>query len=360
MKVGVLGGGQLARMLAIAGKPLGIQLICYESIENPCANSVANIIKGDFNDENALATFAETVDCITLETENIPLTFAEFVAKQRALLPNEFTLKITQDRLYEKECLQSLQIPTAKFHAINTWDDLETALNTFNYPAILKTRKSGYDGKGQAVIHDKQGAVNAWEQLKSHELILESFVNFASEVSLICVRAKNGEVKFYPLVENEHREGILRLSKAPFIHPILQKKAENYANTLVTHFNYIGVMAIEFFVMGNELIANEIAPRVHNSGHFTIEGARTSQFENHLRAICGLPLGSTETIGFSAMYNLIGEEPVREKILSIPNTYYHSYGKAARPGRKLGHITINALSEDALNDSVANYLKIIK
>lgn len=359
MKVGVLGGGQLARMLAIAGAPLGIHLLCYEPVKNTCANDVTRVINGDFADENALTDFATQVDCVTLETENMPLQCAKFVAKHCALMPNELALKITQDRLFEKECLQSLGIQTAPFHAVNNWDDLKHALIEIGYPAILKTRKSGYDGKGQARIKDETSAKCALETLNSNELILEGFVPFEKEVSLISVRAKNGETKFYPLVENEHRDGILYLSKAPFIHDVLQQQAESYAFKLLQHFNYIGVMTIEFFVKDNQLIANEIAPRVHNSGHWTIEGARTSQFENHIRAICNLPLGSTEALGFSAMFNLIGEEPAREKVLSLANTHYHTYGKAARPGRKLGHVTMNAASREALENTMGCYAKII-
>lgn len=356
-KIGVLGGGQLARMLALAGYPLGIQVICYESVSNTCAGQVTKVIQGDYADEAALAQFAQSVDCVTLETENLPLSCAQIVAQHSKLMPSVEALKITQDRLFEKELLNKLQISTAKFAKINSWQDLKTAIEALQFPGILKTRRQGYDGKGQALLRDWKSAESAWEQLKNEDLIFESFVKFDYEVSLISVRSVSGEVKFYPLIKNHHEDGILRVSRAPLQSAELQKKAEEYALRLIKQFDYVGVMTIEFFVSGSDLIANEIAPRVHNSGHWTIEGAITSQFENHLRALCDLPLGETTAIGFSAMCNLIGTEPAIKNVLRIPGAHYHTYGKEARPARKLGHITLNNADSAQLENHVENLLK---
>lgn len=341
MKIGVLGGGQLARMLALAGYPLGIDVIGYESVSHTCATQVTRVIQGDYTDESALAKFAQSVDCVTFETENLPLSCAQLVARHGKVMPSVDALKITQDRLFEKELLNNLGIATAKFFKVDSWEDLKNALEALGFPGILKTRRSGYDGKGQALIRDWDNAKQAWEQLQGNELIFEAFVKFDYEVSMISVRSVSGEIKFYPLIENQHKDGILRVSKAPLLNELLQNTAEDYALRLIQHFSYVGVMTIEFFVVDGSLIANEIAPRVHNSGHWTIEGAVTSQFENHLRALCDLPLGETKAVGWSAMCNLIGTEPNMADVLRVAGAHYHSYGKEPRQGRKLGHVTLN-------------------
>lgn len=338
--IGVLGGGQLVRMLALAGYPLGMKVLCYEAIADICASQVTTVVQGDYSDEKTLARFLKSVDCVTFETENIPITCAQFVAQHSQLMPGVKALKITQDRLYEKELLNQLNISTTKFAKVNSWQELTAALDTLGFPGILKTRRHGYDGKGQAVIRDLQGAKKSWDELQHQDLIYETFVNFDYEVSLISVSAPSGEVKFYPLITNQHKNGILHVSQVfPEVHS-LQQKAEDYARQLIKEFNYIGVMTIEFFVLQDNLIANEIAPRVHNTGHWTIEGATTSQFENHLRAISDLPLGETNARGRVAMVNLIGTEPRIDEVLRIPGAHYHTYGKEPRQGRKLGHITL--------------------
>lgn len=340
-KIGVLGGGQLARMLALAGYPLGIEIYCYESVPDTCAAQVTQVMRGDFQDQDALMCFAQQVDCVTFETENLPLACAETIARTVPLLPNLEALRLTQDRLLEKRLLRSLGIPTTHFYGISSLADLENGLSQSGFPAILKTRRQGYDGKGQVLITDRESAVHAFKQLHQYETILEAFVPFTKEVSLISVRSSCGEIKFYPLITNQHESGILRVSRAPCVDARLQKMAEGYAAKLIQKLDYVGLMTIEFFVVNDELIANEIAPRVHNSGHWTIEGAVTSQFENHLRAIAGLQLGATEAVGHSVMCNLIGNEPTLASILRIPHTHYHTYGKSPRLGRKLGHITVN-------------------
>lgn len=342
MRIGILGAGQLARMLSLAAYPLGFQTLCIDPTQEACASQVTDVITADFTDENALKKFLDQVDCVTYETENIPLASAEFISKHRPLFPSPEVLKISQDRLYEKTLFQELEIPVAEFHKIDNLEDLEDAIQKIGFPAVLKTRRFGYDGKGQFVLKSSSDIEKAWALFSNHhpELILEKWIPFQQEVSLIAVRNTASEICFYPLTRNEHREGILRFSEAPYHHADLEKQAQNYMRALLEHFNYVGVLTIEFFDADGELLANEMAPRVHNSGHWTIEGAQTSQFENHVRAICNLPLGSSEMQGPSAMFNCIGNEPSAQDILSIPGAHFHSYGKAPKPQRKLGHVTL--------------------
>lgn len=344
MNIGILGAGQLARMLALAAHPLAIRTVCIDPAPDACAKPVTEVITAELIDQAALQRLVETVDLVTYETENIPLATAEWVAKSRPLYPSVETLGIAQDRLHEKTFFQSLQIPTAAFAAVNSQLDLNAAVNQLGLPAILKTRRMGYDGKGQIIIRAQPELEQAYAALNKTALILEAFVQFECEVSLISVRNQQGEIRFYPLVRNQHVNGILRSSEAPFLHPVLhpalQKQAEAYATRVLEKLNYIGVLTIEFFYDGNQLIANEMAPRVHNSGHWTIEGAQTSQFENHLRAILNWPLGATGAIGHCRMLNCIGEMPAPAEYLATPGAHYHNYGKIPRPGRKLGHITI--------------------
>lgn len=341
MKIAVLGGGQLARMLALSAYPLGIQVTCIDRTALPCASLVTKVIESDFKNHQTLMPLLDEVDCITFETENILLDFVSKLPSHK-IHPNIEALKITQDRFYEKNLLNELSIPTSDYAVIESWDHLEEAISQFNFPVVLKTRREGYDGKGQAILYNWEDAKKNWINLKNNPLILEKYINFEYEVSLIAVRNKNNEIKYYPLVLNEHRNGILHTSKAPFQNDDLQNQAERYAYKILNQLNYIGVMAIEFFYANGKLLVNEMAPRVHNSGHWTIEGAVTSQFENHLRAVLNLPLGNTDAIGFSMMHNMIGQEPNIKPLLQIPNLHYHSYGKAAKPNRKLGHITLNA------------------
>jgi 5-(carboxyamino)imidazole ribonucleotide synthase len=337
--LGIIGAGQLARMLALAAYPLGIKTHCLSfSTENP-AQDVTQVTQCDVNSLEKIRAFAQSVDIITIETENIPLPFAKQVAQYKPLYPSVETLAIAQDRLQEKQLFRSLDIATADFFAISTEEDLQQAVQQLGFPCILKTRYYGYDGKGQVVINCEKDITQAWEQLGNQDLILEAFVPFELEVSVIAARNLKNEIAFYPLVRNEHQNGILRISQAPYKHP-LAELAYAQVTTLLEKLNYIGVLAVEFFIYNDTLIANECAPRVHNSGHWTIEGADTSQFEQHLRAVCNFPLGSTTARGYSLMYNCIGQMPDLEKILAIPGAHYHTYAKTPRTNRKVGHVTL--------------------
>lgn len=354
MKLGILGGGQLARMLALAAYPLGIQTLCLDPSPEACAHQVAPVITAAWNDEAALQKLLTAADVITYETENIPLACANFVAKTHALLPSADILQIAQDRWHEKTFFQSLQIPTPRFAKINSEAELHAAAQQLGLPAVLKTTRMGYDGKGQQVLKNPADIGPAWTHLKNSTLILEAFIDFECEASLISVRNRQGEIRFYPLVHNYHTQGILRWSEAPFNRDQLQTQAEQYARRILDTLNYVGVLTIEFFYDGRQLIANEMAPRVHNSGHWTIEGAHTSQFENHLRAIFDLPLGSTTATGFAFMLNGIGHLPSISSCLTIPGVHFHTYGKTPRPNRKLGHVTLVDADEARFNRNKKN------
>lgn len=340
MRLGILGGGQLAQMLTLAAYPLGIHTRCIDPDPTACARNLTEVMTAEWTDETALRSFLSAVDVVTYETENIPLSCAAMVAAQRPLYPSVETLRIAQDRLHEKIFFQSLQIPTPAFRYVDSEAMLQDAVAELGLPSVLKTRRMGYDGKGQAVLKTSEDLPSAWRHLKNSALILESFINFEYEVSLIATRNQSGDVRFYPLTQNKHQNGILRWSQAPFENISLEKRAKDYANRILNALDYVGTLAIEFFYDGEQLLANEIAPRVHNSGHWTIEGAQTSQFENHLRALFQLPLGSTKTTGHSFMLNCIGEMPDMDSVLAIPGVHYHTYGKSPRPHRKLGHITL--------------------
>ena len=342
MKVGILGGGQLARMLCLAGYPLGMTFRILDPAPDVCAAPLAEHVVAGYEDEDALELFADGVDVVTYEFENVPRQTAQWLAERVPVYPPPIALEKSQDRLTEKTFLQSLGVPTAPFAAVQTRQELEEAVSRLGLPAVLKTRRFGYDGKGQYVLRAAEDIETAWQALNGQELILEGFISFDSELSILAVRGREGECRFYPLVENHHRDGILRLSLAPALDcsPGLQQQAEFFARHVLEALDYVGVLAIEFFQSDQTLIANEIAPRVHNSGHWTIEGAETSQFENHLRAVAGLPLGSPAPVGYSAMLNIIGDLPDTKAVLSTPNAHLHLYGKEPRPGRKLGHVTL--------------------
>jgi 5-(carboxyamino)imidazole ribonucleotide synthase len=346
MKVGILGGGQLARMLSLAAEPLGIQTICLDPSAHVSANEVTQVVTADYQDEAQVAQWLKSCDLVTYETENIPAKVAKFIHQFKPLYPSVKALEMSQDRLSEKSLFQSLGINTPRFIPVNSLAELKTAVAAVFLPAILKTRRFGYDGKGQYLIHQKSDIEAAWKTLGVHtELILEEFIRFDRELSLIGVRNQAGEMRFYPLTENHHQQGILRTSQAPYRDELLQAQAESYVEKLFLQLDYVGVLSVEFFCVGEQLLASEMAPRVHNSGHWTIEGAETSQFENHIRAICNLPLGSTQARAHNFMLNCIGEEPNRQQVLAIPGVHYHTYDKPARPNRKLAHITLS--SDDA-------------
>jgi 5-(carboxyamino)imidazole ribonucleotide synthase len=360
MKIGIIGAGQLGRMMALAGYPLGFTFTLLDPVAGACGADVAPCIRGAYDDAEKLRKLAAQVDVITFDVENVPVTAVEPLAKLKPFYPQVSVLGTSQDRLSEKTLFNSLRIPTPEFAAVDTLADLEAAVQRIGLPGILKTRRLGYDGRGQFRIKRRQDIAAAWDALGGVPLIYEAFVPFSGEVSLIGVRSTRGEIAFYPLAANTHEHGILHHSLAPYRHARLQKQAETYLRRVLRHFDYVGVLTIEFFVLKGQLIANEMAPRVHNSGHWTIEGAVTSQFENHLRAITGLPLGSTRSVGHSAMLNFIGTMPERAAVLKLEEVYLHHYGKEPRPARKLGHATLVRSTAATRDQSLKKLLKLAR
>ncbi len=353
MKLGILGAGQLGQMLALAAIPLGVQCRFYDTASETCADVAGPVTRGRWDDEGALLAWADGLDAITYEFENVPVDAAHLLSGRVPLYPPPAALQASQDRVSEKELFARLGIPTAPWSSVSSLRELETAAQRLGLPAVLKTRRLGYDGKGQITLRRPDECASAWERLGDTVpgLILEKRIAFEREVSLLAVRGRGGATAFYPLVENEHREGILHTSVAPAGGPAglpeLEREAQGYATRLLDELRYVGVLAIEFFVERGRLLANEMAPRVHNSGHWTLEGAATSQFENHVRAVLGWPLGSTVPVGCSGMLNLVGTLPPLPEVLALPGAHLHLYGKSPRPGRKLGHVTIVA---DQLDD----------
>lgn len=344
--IGILGGGQLGRMLALAGYPLGLHVrVLDPSPEAPC-HEVAEHIVGAYEDTAMLEHFVQGVDVVTYEFENVPVESAHFLTRFCPVYPPPEALTTAQDRLFEKRFFRALDIPTATFVAIDSVESLHAALARFGLPAMLKTRRFGYDGKGQIILSRTDDVARAWDMFHGVPLILESLVPFDRELSIVAVRNVHGATAFYPLVENVHQRGILHYSiaPAPRVSPALQATAEDYAARVLDRLSYVGVLAIELFQFGDSLLANEMAPRVHNSGHWSIEGAATSQFANHMRAIVGLPLGSTDVFGYSVMVNSIGTLPDISHVLANSAAHVHIYNKSPRPGRKLGHITYRAHS----------------
>lgn len=339
MNVGVLGGGQLAQMLAQAGAPLDIEFMFLSPEVEACAAGFGRHLCAEYEDKNAQEELVEWADVVTYEFENIPLAAVQSLEQRVAVLPSAKALGMARDRLLEKRGFRRLGIPTAEFATVDTAGDLEEAISRVGFPAILKTRTEGYDGKGQAVLRVSADMNGAWERVGARPCILEGMVSFEREISIIAARGRGGDMVFYPLSENHHREGILRLSLSRPGDP-MQGPAERAVRHILEDLDYVGVLSLELFQANNRLYANEMATRVHNTGHWTIEGARTSQFENHVRAICGLPLGSTDITSPSAMVNLIGRLPAEADIRQVRGAVPHFYGKAERPGRKVGHVTL--------------------
>ncbi|MCC5088219.1 5-(carboxyamino)imidazole ribonucleotide synthase [Xanthomonas campestris] len=345
--VGILGGGQLARMLVLAGAPLGLRFAVFDPAADACAGQVAPLQVGAFDDAAALAGFAAQVDVLTFDFENVPAASAQQLATQVPVFPNPAALAIAQDRLSEKTLFRELGIPVPEFAAIDDRAGLDAALARIGAPCVLKTRRFGYDGKGQFRIKTFADADAAWDALGAQAatvgLIVEAFVPFEREVSVVAVRGRDGEFCAWPLTENWHVDGVLSASLAPAsVDAGLQEVAEAHARALAERLDYVGVFALELFVRDGTLLANEMAPRVHNSGHWTIEGAETSQFENHVRAVLGLPLGSTAMRGHACMLNWLGAMPDAAAFLAVPAGHWHDYGKQARDGRKVGHATVRA------------------
>jgi len=354
--VAVLGGGQLGRMLALAGIPLGIGFRFLDPSPDATAGALGLLVVGSLGDETALARVIEGASAVTYEWEGVPASGARFVAATgTAVLPPPVALDVAQDRVREKELCRRLGIGTPAFAAVDDRADLERAAKELGPPAVLKTRRGGYDGKGQTTLHEPGDVERAWSELGAVPLVLEAHVPFDRELSVLAVRGRDGATACWPLVENHHVGGILRrsLAPAPSVTAQFQAAAERLIGKLLDELEYVGVLAVELFDVHGELLVNELAPRVHNSGHWTIEGAVTSQFENHLRAILGWPLGSTAAIGVNAMVNCVGDLPAPDAVLAIPGAHFHDYAKAPRPDRKVGHVTITATDADELRARVA-------
>ncbi|CAN5338425.1 5-(carboxyamino)imidazole ribonucleotide synthase [soil metagenome] len=351
--VGILGGGQLARMLALSGAPLGLRFLVLDATADACAAQFVPSLQADYRDQAGLAEFASRVDVATFDFENVPAESARWLADRVPVFPSPRALAVAQDRLAEKTLFRELEIGVPEFTDIASRADLDRAVATQGVPAILKTRRLGYDGKGQFRLRSIADVDAAWTALGSQAssvgLILEAFVPFEREVSVLAVRARDGEFRTWPITENWHEDGILSASLAPSTLPsALAVEAISHARRLAEALDYVGVFALELFVSGGRLLANEMAPRVHNSGHWTIDGAETSQFENHLRAVLGLPLGSTRMLGHACMLNWIGELPDPAPVLAEACGHWHDYGKTPRSGRKVGHATFRADARDAL------------
>ena len=351
MTIGILGGGQLGYMLALAGYPLDFHFRFLDPSPEAPVGRIAPRVTADYTDYEALDKFAHGLALVTYEFENVPVEAARHLAGHVPVYPPPQALEAAQDRLNEKTLFERLGIPLTEFASVNSAAELDSAVRKLGLPGVLKTRRLGYDGKGQWVLRSEDDMVELKRDFPSTPLILEKFVRFTRELSILAVRGRSGETAFYPLVENRHRGGILRLSLAPApqLSLPLQQEAENAARRILEALDYVGVLAVELFECDGHLLANEIAPRVHNSGHWSIEGAVTSQFENHLRGVAGLPLGKTQMLGHSAMLNLIGEVPEPGELLAVPDTHLHLYGKALRAGRKVGHVTVRAESAEQLS-----------
>ncbi len=363
--VGIIGGGQLAQMLARAGKDLGARCIVLDPNPDSCARSDAELIVAPYTDADALADLAARCDVVTYEFENVPARVTDALAGRVAVCPNPQALRVAQDRLNERTMFADLGIGTPVYRTVDSIADLIDALDQIGAPALLKARTLGYDGKGQVLVSDIDHAEDSWNTLGKVPAILDAFVSFARELSIVAARSAAGQIEFYPLSENVHRGGILRVSKAPArgVSGQLEAQAREAATSILEHLNYVGVLAVEFFQIGAgddaHLVANEIAPRVHNTGHWTIEGAQTSQFANHMRSAMGLELGPTTATGHSAMVNIIGDEPRPGALQAVPQAHVHMYGKSSRPGRKIGHVTLNAPTTTELDALLERFTRVV-
>ncbi|GAB5495638.1 MAG: 5-(carboxyamino)imidazole ribonucleotide synthase [Phycisphaerales bacterium] len=346
--LGILGGGQLAQMMARAANPLGIRCIAYDPSPDACARSDAELVTGLFDDTNKLRSFAEMSDVITYEFENVPNKAVDELGSIRPIHPQPEALRISSNRVEEKSFFEKCGVPVGPYRAIEGPESLRRASEELGFPAVLKSNSGGYDGKGQFVLHTEDELENALAQIGDTPFIYEAFVPFTRELSVIACRASDGALVTYPLAQNTHQHGILVRSDAPAsVEPELGEQARTAAQRIGDALDYVGVFAVELFDVGGRLLANEMAPRVHNTGHWTIEGAATSQFENHVRAVMGLPLGPTDVSGYSVMLNIIGAMPDLELPQDSSRAALHSYGKDPRPGRKIGHITVTDSDTEA-------------
>ena len=338
----------MARMMALAGIPLGLNFHFLDPSAHACASPLGKLHRAEFSDLLAVQAMASEIDVATFDFENVPADSARSLASARTFHPCVNALEGCQDRLLEKRLLRSLAIPVAEFQPVSSRTGLLDAVEKIGLPAVLKTRRLGYDGKGQVLLSQHEDLEPAWQTLGQSDLILEAFVPFTAECSLIAVRNGPGEVRFWPLTKNVHGNGVLLLSRPGVLGADLQVQAEDTVGKLLAHWDYVGVLAVEFFILEGRLLVNEMAPRVHNSGHWTLDAAVTSQFENHLRAVCGLPLGDTAMTDHALMFNWISEMPDMRQLLLEQGLHWHDYGKSPRQGRKLGHATLVARDESDL------------
>jgi 5-(carboxyamino)imidazole ribonucleotide synthase len=355
--IGVIGAGQLGRMLALAGTRLGARFAFYEDVPSSTSQTL-----GALYHQDQLQAFIDVVDVVTFESENTSVALVEQIAAQKPVFPPAKALYAAQHRGREKTLFRSLGIQTAPFAIVNTLDELKAAVTSIGLPAVLKTTTEGYDGKGQAVLRTEADIDPAWQAIGSRELILEGFIHFSRELSIIAARNKQGEVVFYPLVENTHVDGILRLTVAPAaqVSAALTQQAQQAITAIMQSLDYVGVLALELFDTADGLVANEMAPRVHNSGHWSQDGAWTDQFENHCRALLALPLGDAGmAVPVAAMINLIGNLGDWQSVLTIPHAEVHLYDKAPRAGRKLGHVNLIAADRVELQNQVKKVQSLV-
>ncbi|GDX98316.1 N5-carboxyaminoimidazole ribonucleotide synthase [Phycisphaerae bacterium] len=364
MLLGVLGGGQLGRMLALAAAPLGVRVRCYDPDPDACAGDVCELQSGTWDDSRSLAAFAHGCDCVTFEFENVPVATVREVEKQSPVFPPAIALETGQDRLLEKRLFEQAGLRVHAYAHADSEAQLIETVDRIGTPCVIKTRRGGYDGKGQVVLREANNAKRAWHELSGVPLLVESFVPFERELSLIAVRGRDGAFASYPLTQNRHERGMLRESIAPAQHvdATIAREAASHMHELMDRLAYVGVLAIEFFVVKSggqtTLLANEMAPRVHNSGHWTMDARVTSQFENHVRAIMGMPLGSTLPTGVSAMVNLIGNNPIPSDVLGIDDARLHLYGKESRVNRKIGHVNVHGPTWEAIAPRVTQLIAL--
>ena len=339
MKISVVGGGQLGQMMALSCIKLGVSFSFLDPSKDACAQLVGTLIQHDYDSDEGIEKLIANSDRVTFEFESVPAQTVAKIAEHLPVFPSAKALEVARDRLFEKTLFQKLGIQTAPFADILSQDDLDQAVESIGVPAIIKTRTLGYDGKGQLVLKSKSDAKDAFAELGGVPLLYEGFVDFDDELSCIAVRSESGECRFYPLVQNEHKQSMLHASVVQNNHP-LQNLGEQYAKSVLDELDYVGVMTFEYFRKGEQLLANEVAPRVHNSGHWSIEGAVCDQFENHIRAVAGFPLGGTKTRKNVALFNIIGKACNEVELMKIEGAYLHMYQKSEKPARKIGHITL--------------------
>lgn len=355
-RVGVLGGGQLGRMMALAGRRLGIRFRFLEPKPEPPVAETGQVVKAAYDDADALPSFADGLGVVTYEFENVPARAADWLAERLPLHPRAEALATSSDRAREKALFRDLGIETAPYALVSERRDLERAAAQVGFPGVLKRRTLGYDGKGQARVQGPDDLDGAWSAIEEAPAIYERLVDFHRELSVLGVRGADGELRVYPLAENDHRDGILVRSTVPAPSsaeiPDPTALATSYLRRLMERLDYVGVLALELFQRGEELLANEFAPRVHNSGHWSLDGAVTDQFENHVRAVAGLPLGETDAVIPTVMVNVLGAAPALPPLLRVPGAHVHMYEKPPRPGRKLGHVNVCARSRAELDSRV--------